>query len=337
MAYASPLAEFFRTVYRRDQAARLRKETSCQFYETELHNFEAWYGAGAGFWPGGPPRVEDVTRETITAAMAGRPGVAAATANKLRRALVALRNHATEANGLAPLLKVAKLKEPKRKPSAWSEQRFGAMLWVADTLRGDCGRVTLAAFMRAYLLTQWNSGARIAALMAVRWGSVDLCDGLLVLEADTAKDAEDQRITLLPETVEALAQLRVGGVEGPFDHWPYDRDPVKRRPFQCLTNLLRKVVYVAVFAPDADVNAVTNETAKKFVGARELSHKIRRTFGTMIAIKEGIDAAKEMLGHSHISTTLRYVDPSMMPKRSARAILGAVPKAVSPQMRLFAG
>lgn len=328
------LQQFFRDRYRPDHPD-LRSPRSVEDYETQIGHFGRWWATDGRH---GSPTIADLDRETISSAMAWLASRRSPyTVNKLRRVLWALRRHATEVLDL-PLCKTVKpYKCPSRKPCAWTGEQMGAILYVAGQLSGTVGKVPRAAFMRALILTQYNTGSRISALMAVRWESIDLIAGMLVLQAETTKDREEQRISLKPETVAALAELRVGSVAGPFDHWPFDRSPSgKRRPWKTLTNLLKKVIYVALVDTAADVNAVTVKQVSRVIGRRDCTHKLRRTFATEIAAREGIKTAQEMLGHSHESTTAAYVDTSRLPGHSARDILPTLVEH-PPLVKLFAG
>jgi len=333
MTYPS-VRVFFRERYRPDHPD-LRSPRSIEDYEIQIGHFGRWWASERQ----GEATVADLDRESISSAMAWLSSQARSpyTVNKLRRVLLAIQRHAAETLDLPQSKRVKPYKCPSRKPSAWTEEQMGQMLWVAGQLVGAIGDVALAAFMRALILTQYNTGSRISALMAVRWDSIDLICGVLVLQAETTKDREEQRISLKPETVAALAALRVGTAGGPFDHWPYDRSPTgKRRPWKALTNLLKKIIYVAMVDTEADVNRVTIKQVRQVIGARECSHKIRRTFATEIAARQGIKVAQELLGHASEVTTAAYVDVSRLPRHSARDILPTLIEQ-PPRVRLFAG
>lgn len=328
------VSTFFRERYRPDHPD-LRSPRSFEDYETQIGHFGRWWASEQP----GEPTVADLSRESISSAMAWLSSQSRSpyTVNKLRRVLVAIQRHAAEVLDLPPAKRVKPYKCPCRKPSAWTEEQMGQMLWVAGQLLAAIGAVPLSAFMRALILTQYNTGSRISALMAVRWESIDLICGVLVLQAETTKDREEQRISLKPETVAALAALRVGKAGGPFDHWPYDRSADgKRRPWKSLTNLLKKIIYVALIDTEADVNQVTVKQVAKVIGPRECSHKIRRTFATEIAARQGIKVAQELLGHASEVTTAAYVDVSRLPRHSARDILPTLIEQ-PPRVRLFAG
>jgi integrase len=325
---------FFRERYRPDHPD-LQSPRSIEDYETQIGHFGRWWEAERP----GEPTIADLNRESIASAMAwlSAQNRSPYTVNKLRRVLRALERHACEVFELPQQKRVKPYKCPFRKPSAWTEEQMGQMLWTAGQLIGNVGQVPVSAFMRALILSQYNTGSRISALMAVRWESIDLTSGLLVLQAETTKDREEQRISLKPETVAALAAIRVGTTGGPFDHWPYDRSPTgKRRPWKSLTNLLKKIIYVALVDTEADVNRVTVKQVKQVIGPRDCTHKIRRTFATEIAARQGIKTAQELLGHASEVTTAAYVDVSRLPRHSARDILPTLVER-PPTMRIFAG
>jgi hypothetical protein len=71
------------------------------------------------------------------------------------------------------------------------------------------------------------------------------------------------------------------------------------------------VVYAALIEPGVDVNTLTVARVAKLVGRRDCTHKLRRTFGTEVAKREGLVAARELLGHSTDAVTERYVDESI--------------------------
>lgn len=328
--------EFFRDRYLPDHP-ELQSPRSVEDYEIQIGHFARWWSADGR---PGAPTVAVLSRETIQSAMAwlASLGRSPHTVNKLMRVLKALATHGTETLDLPPLKKIKPYKCPKRKPSAWTEEQLGEMLFVAGQLRGQLGLVTLAQFARAWILTQYNTGSRISALMAVRWEKIDLTQGLLCLKAEDTKDREEQRISLKPDTVAALAALRVANLGGPFDAWPYDRPGAdgRRRPWQALTLLLKKITYCALVDTDQDVNTVTASQVRHVIGRRECTHKIRRTFATEVAAREGIQVAQELLGHASQTTTEAYIDRSRLPKHSARDILPTL-REKPPKWKLFAG
>ena len=339
--------EFLHDRYFPDHSGELDAEGSVIDYEIQVGHFCAYWlekcvTSGRGYRP---PTIVDLTREEIKAAMAWQAarGRTPATVNKLRRVLRAIAGHAAEVYADVPApKKVKSYREPKRKPSSWSMDQFGLLLGVAQQLVGTVGDVSLADFVTCWLWTQYNTGSRISAMMAIRWESIDFSESVLSLEAETTKDKEEQRVTLVPEAVEALLKMRVGSASGPFDHWPHDRGP-GQRGWPALTKLLKKIVYAALIDPNSDVNTLTNKQVKAVVGRRDCTHKVRRTFATEVAAREGLEAARDLLGHSSLQVTARYVDESKLPRRSQRDILprpvARQPKktADAKQLKLFAG
>lgn len=330
------VSKFFDETYRPDHPD-LRSPESISDYHIQIDHFHGWCQETNAR----RANVGDFTHDSIFSAMAwlSAKGRSPHTVNKLRRVLRAIAGHATEVLDLTPTKKIKTYKTPRRNPSAWTETQICEILWVAAQLNGILGDVTLAAFVTALLRTHYNTGSRITALMLVRWEAIDLQAGMLTLKAETVKGRSvELHLSLQPETVQALAALRVGNLGGPFDYWTFDRSPLggRRRPWKALTGLLKKVFYVALIDSDADVNTVTLRLVRKAIGRRDCTHKMRRSFATHVAAREGIEVAQELLGHADRETTLAYVDQSQMAKHSARDILPHL-QAKPPKWKLFAG
>jgi integrase len=56
--------------------------------------------------------------------------------------------------------------------------------------------------------------------------------------------------------------------------------------------------------------------------ARDLWHKIRRTFATQVHASGGLAMAQTLLGHSSADVTMRYIDPRQAPKNNQADYLG---------------
>lgn len=334
-AYPGLLA-FFRERYRADHP-ELQSPRSVEDYEIQIGHFGRWWASEGR---PGQPSIAAINRENVASAMAwlAAQGRSPHTVNKLMRVLKALASHGAEVLDLPPMKKIKPYKTPKFKPSAWTNEQLGEMLYVAGRLEKRIGAVSLAAFAQAWILTQYNTGSRVSALMAVRWDRIDLTQGLLILKAEDTKDREEQRISLKAGTVAALAALRVANLDGPFDCWPYDRPGTdgRRRPWRALILLLKKITYCALVDSDQDVNTVTGKQVRHVIGRRDCTHKIRRSFATEIAAREGIKVAQQLLGHASEKTTEAYIDVSRLPKHSARDILPTLQEK-PPTWKLFAG
>ena len=70
--------------------------------------------------------------------------------------------------------------------------------------------------------------------------------------------------------------------------------------------------------------------------AMQLSHKLRRSALTQVAMSSGLDRAREQAGHSSAAMTRRhYIDPRLLRDRSAVDALPQLELDDDPQLRLF--
>lgn len=258
-------------------------------------------------------RLPDFSDAAIYSAMRARieAGVSKDTANKVRAVALAVWNYAHDQYPeivARPPRRLEKLKCPKRDPECWWQEEFERILAAAAELPGSLGAVSLACFADCLLRVSYNSGARISALMAVEVSWIDLPGRQLCIQAQVQKDGEDQTVKLLPGTVAAIERMRaMGRVRRLFDDWPYDR---RCDQWPALNHLLKKLIVAAGLRPD--MQSVTR---------RDLWHKIRRTFATYITMRAGIETAREMLGHSSIEVTKRYIDRSKLGRKSQADLL----------------
>jgi len=292
--------ETIRAFFTRSHRAHLEALTA-KDYEVQLNHFDRYFAdylAASGETPRAPT-LADLSTRHIYAAMdwqlarrRSRP-----TADKVRRALLAIWNKASELSEgeLHFPGRVRGLKKPAYEPTAWTIEEFGRLLWGAGQLTGYAGPFRLAAWFPALLRTVYNSGLRISATMAIRREWVNITSRRLVIDPSVQKDDEGRTVGLLPETLEALAPLLANGKAGPFDDWPFDRHVVQ---WPALTLQLRRSIIAAGLAENAAQ-----------ITRRDLWHKLRRTFATQIYIAtKSIEEVKRRLGHSSIEVSYRYID-----------------------------
>ncbi len=320
------LNQFFTRFYLNKPSIVSGSKATASFYKCELANFERYFL----FWlsqagePAREPTLHDLSKFHIEGAMAYQlreRGVTRPTANKVRRAMRAIWEYAAEPDfnlGIAPPPKIDKYREPKREPTCWSIDEFGQILFAASELDGMVGSIPRSTWFTALLWLVYNSGLRISAAMATQWDWIDMAERRLVVEPEfrdddgnmqrVQKDDEGQMVQLLPETVEALRPLlRAGRPPGVFDDWPYDRGCEQ---WVALNRVLRTCLIDAGLRPDAES-----------VSKRDYFHKIRRVFATYITIESGIETARQMLGHSTVQVTWRYIDKSKLPQKSQADLL----------------
>ena len=261
------------------------------------------------------PRLSDLSEDLVEGAMAWQlsRGRVVATANKVGRVVYALWHHAWRKQWLDAQPRCEFFPEPERVPEAWWIDEFRQIVTAARQMPGWVGGVRAALWWPALLLVVYNTGARISAMMSVRVEWVDFRRGYLSIYHNVQKDRADQVVVLMPETVAALEEIKPQRLDRLFDDWPYDRTDVAWRS---LTRHYRKILRRANLPDDRD----------------DLFHKIRRTFATYIAAASGEVMAQQMLGHSHISVTRKYIDPRKLNQPSAKDLL---PRVLAGEARLF--
>jgi integrase len=321
------LSDFSQQVY--FTKPRLRAPGSRESVEIQVRHF-ARYWAEQGYEA--PPAIEDLTRDSIQAAMAWQVGRGRKpqTANKLGRTLLGLANYASERMDLPRPKRLEWYPELRSEPDCWSVEQVESLIRTAGKLRGQLAGATRAEFATALLWLAYNSGERIDAVMSVQWAWIDWTSRTVRIPAAARKDREEYTVWLMDETVSALLVLRRAGTPGVFDCWNRDRH-IKQWP--ALNLLLRKIVYSALIDPAADVNTLSRRDVSAVIGRRELWHKIRRSFATEIARNSDESTASRLLGHSSIATTRRYIDRRKLPLRPQRDLLR---RPAGPQLRLFA-
>jgi integrase len=297
----------------------IQVRTLQKFFELELAERDE---------PPRPVTIDDIDDPLVAGCMAWMKerGLKERTCNKLRRTIKTIHSFALNEKDLPGRpLRVKKFKEPKKKRFAWRPEQIGRLLEAALSMPGFVGDVPAGKWHYAHLMFLLNTGTRITAAMNTPSATLDLDQGWVTVPAEVQKHDEDEVFDLLPDTIEALRAIRPHRHKCIFDAWPYDRS-VDQWP-ALLKRLKQMLVRAGLFPSIKDI--------PKRV---EFFHKLRRCFGTFIAIKAGRRAAQEGLGHSHESVTNIYIDDSQMDERPKfRELLAdmiVTPKH-DPQKKLF--
>ena len=232
--------------------------------------------------------VEDIV-ERFLAWLKKSDRFANATINGYRAMLLALWRHAWRKSKVKELPRdIHKFKVSKLIPEAWSPDEMGMMLKAAREATGDVCGAPSSVFWPALILTLYDTGLRIAALMQAKLSDFDFESRWLKIPAEVQKQDADQVFRLHEETVDAIARIEPAKRELIFP-WPFDAD----NRYHILTDHFRKILKAAGLSDTK----------------RDLFHRIRRTSATAVAQVLGEAAAQHHLGHSSISVTKRYLDP----------------------------
>ena len=168
-------------------------------------------------------------------------------------------------------------KVPKRLPQILSREEVSRLIGAARTLRG-----------RTLLMTTYAAGLRVSEVCALQVADIESAPDRMCLKVRQGKGAQDRYTLLSPRLLEALRR-----------YW------CDRRPRQWL------------FPNPAGTAPIDPTTAQRtYAAARDDAgiareggiHTLRHAFATHL-LEAGVDlpTIQRLLGHGHISTTMRYL------------------------------
>ncbi|MBX7073108.1 MAG: site-specific integrase [Pirellulales bacterium] len=228
-------------------------------------------------------------------------GASPATVNKHRRNLFAVWRFAHRRGAVDRLPTLDKLREPKRLVDAWTLEEFAQILASSKSMGGWVGNLPARHFWPALLLTAFDTGARIDALMKATPLQLHLGRGILRIPAEHQKHRTDQVFFLHSDTTAALSVIVAPEQEKIFP-WPYEQNV---RQWKALNRAYRGILLRAGLPH----------------GRRDLFHKIRRTVATLIAARSNEHTASRFLGHSSVNITRAYIDATQVEPINAIELL----------------
>jgi integrase len=258
----------------------------------------------------------DATVDSLTDEMLERfmswcklSGMANTTCNTQRAHLLAIWNFAwkkrltNEAHRDVPKYRVA-----KRVPEAWSVRQIEMILAAAAQTPGTLCGIPACHWWPALILTLYDTGLRIAAVLKLR--THDLSDERwLTVPAGIQKNKAEQVFGLAEDTMAAILATDPHRREWLFP-WPFDSEGNYGRLQKHYSKIL-----VRAGLPH---------------GRRDKFHKIRRTSATLVCDAVDEHEAQRHLGHSSLSVTRSYIDPRRMKKTKVAAELIQRPQWQSP-------
>ena len=216
-----------------------------------------------------------------------------ATANKNVRTLVALWYEAVD-QGLNPHAakeRIRPLKEELDNLPCWEPADFSKILASCRIEPGIPNQklpCDAGAFWFALLLTMYDTGSRISAIMDCTPADLDWQAKTITLRAGTTKSRKCQVMGLSDQTLEAIRAI-FDPSRGYLFPWPFGR---AKRDWRTLRTRYKSILDRAGL-PKSKIH---------------LFHKVRRTTATELVLAGGLAAAREHLGHSAESVTKRYID-----------------------------
>lgn len=210
------------------------------------------------------------------------------TANKHRAHLLCILRLAVKRKKLRTLPDVPALKTSPTLPQAWTVDEVERIIAVARTLSGHINGIRYSRWMSSLLLTLYDTGSRLGAVLNVAPKQLSLPDRSLILLGSTTKNGRPQYCRLSDQTIAAIAAIWDPGRKRVWP-WPHIRATLYRRA---------KNLFAAAGVSYGRDNG-------------GLFHKLRRTSGSLVAANGG--NAQLHLGHGSAATTNRhYLDPRIV-------------------------
>lgn len=236
---------------------------------------------------GKPVTLDDLTDDLVLAVIQGlrAKGRSPATANKCRSNLLAIWRWLCRKGHKAIWPDVAKLKEPRRIPVAWTREELGKLWQAISRQTGTIAGIPAASWWLALHSVCWDTGERIGAILALTWD--DVSGDSLLFRAETRKGKTDDRAHRLhSSTAELLDRIRKPH-RLPVFPWDRSRD--------LLWDRYAKILRTAGLPSDR----------------RHKFHAMRRTVASFYEAAGG--NATELLGHSTRDVTrTHYLDPRVV-------------------------
>jgi integrase len=268
--------ERFREVFEAEYVAGLRPNTRAN-YRAMLDLFEQVCN---------PARLRSITERTISLFVAGlrklpvrgRIGMMPSSIKVRLQFLHTALSWAAEQKLLPAVPKFPTVKAPGKTPQPVPAESFEKLLDKAPD-----------AMMRAYLLTGWLAGLRLAEAYELEWEPtkeapyLDLQHNRIVLPAEIVKAGKDQWIPL---------------------------DPVLRETLESLPRHGRKVFHFPGRGTGEPIQAASlsdrvTRLAKK-AGVKLTMHSLRKGFGCYYAGKVPAQILQKLMRHASIKTTMDY-------------------------------
>lgn len=205
-----------------------------------------------------------------------------ATVNKVTRHLLPILRHAVDSGLIAKLPHWKKLREPTRCPRAFTQEEFLRLLTAAKVESGTIGGIPACFWWESLLRSNWFSGARIGALLAVPICDVLLNQGGFYVRAEAQKQNADQFFRVDLQTVDSWRRI-----------WSPDR--LLMWETDCCRHTLYRRFHRIIKRAGCD-----GPTRKRF-------HRIRCS--TASYLKRNGGNPTEQLGHSTPTVTRAYYDP----------------------------
>ena len=243
------------------------------------------------------PTTADLTNLRVMEFLQHRKTVVSlGTVLKDRNGICGLANYAAKQDRSLPFLTLPPMSPIKRAPRAYTVEDVSRIIRVARALPGDVLGVPRGLWWSTICRTAFETAERHGALMALRWGEVDIRGRLITFLAEGRKGA---RQDIQREIGEELAGWFTEMQRQPEDLvWPW------------------KGAESTVWLELGRICTLAQVVNRGF-------HGFRKSNASYLTAARGVSAASEQLGHASSAVTLRhYVDRSIArPKETAIDLL----------------
>ncbi|MGD9632885.1 MAG: tyrosine-type recombinase/integrase [Pirellulales bacterium] len=305
------LLDWYRQVYRPARHPGDSHRSTVETYEFDIKKFDRYMREHRGR----DAEVDDLTDENLCGAMSWMidSGLERSTANKFLRTLNALWRFAHRRKLLLTEPDNDKLRVDGKDPIAFLPDEKHALLDAAPLMPGTVGpqQIKAGRWWLGTLLMCFSFGPRITSLRFLPSENLDLVRGEVLLPSGWHKGRKEQRRDLYPSCTAIWRELDPAGrgLKYVLDDFA---DPRTGRRFcdRTFNKHFRRIHVLAGLAKKpADVPDYW------------LSHCIRKTVASEIYAVAGIHVACEVLGHSSIEVTKRYIDPRYTSQIRVRDLL----------------
>lgn len=167
-------------------------------------------------------------------------------------------------------------------------------------------------FWEAVVKTFYYTGMRRRQLVGLTWGDIDTKQQTILLRGEHSKTKREWKIPLPSQLIPVLADLRKLA------------ENKLERSCRRADQVFNATLFRAAYKGNRMTVEQLSEALKRISrgsGVLISSHRFRHTFATQLAKEGNLRDLQKMLGHTNLSTTMEYVEPSV---NQMRTMLGAI-------------
>jgi len=270
---------------------RSHSPLSISTYRCDLSQFCRWLSGRLGHLP----EPSAISRELVMQWTVKLTGLAPATVCRKVSVLSSFFSFLVDLGELEsnPARRIPLPKPASRIPESITEDEAQRLISAAES-----------PFERAMLLLMLTAGLRRSEVGTIRLEDADLEGGLLLVRG---KGAKQRMVPLMPQTAQALQEYLAV------------QPQAEQRPYLFLSPQGRRL------ANDFVNRALRRILTRAGLTKRITPHMLRHTFATHL-VRNGVDVrtVQELLGHSDLETTARYLHSDTRAKETAVGLIATL-------------